>query len=104
MSELVQVRKRAQVTLPRSVREALNIQEGDFLALEVRGNQLVLQVQKPIGKGEAWPWGGDAAQREAPVPPMVGSSRVHGCEVGDAGQACPTLRGERRPPLKEIGL
>lgn len=104
MVELVQVRKGAQVTLPRSVREALHIVEGDFLGLEVRGNQVVVQVQKTVSKGEAWPWGQFAPEREVPVPPGVGPSRVHGCGVGEGTRPCPTVRGGRRPPFKEIGL
>jgi len=46
MSDLVQVRKKAQVTLPQSVREELGIEEGDFLDIQVRSGEIVLKVKK----------------------------------------------------------
>lgn len=56
MSELVQVRKKAQVTLPLSVRKKLNIEEGDFLDVQVRGGEVVLKVKKLVDKDQAWFW------------------------------------------------
>ena len=49
MSEMVQVRKKAQVTLPQSVRKALNIEEGDFLDVRVRDGELVLTNLGRVG-------------------------------------------------------
>jgi AbrB family looped-hinge helix DNA binding protein len=40
---LVSVNKKAQVTIPKAVREKLDIREGDVLELEVRGEELVLR-------------------------------------------------------------
>ena len=40
---LITVNRKAQVTIPKAVREKLNIQEGDVLELEVRGEELVLR-------------------------------------------------------------
>ncbi len=40
---LVSVNRKAQVTIPKAVREKLNIQEGDVLELQVRGEELVLR-------------------------------------------------------------
>ena len=56
MSELVQVRKKAQVTLPLSVRKKLNIEEGDFLDVQVRDGEMVLKVKKLVDKDQAWFW------------------------------------------------
>ena len=56
MSELIQVRKKAQVTLPQSARRALNIQEGDFLDVSVKDGELVLRVKKLVDKEQAWFW------------------------------------------------
>jgi len=56
MSELIQVRKKAQVTLPQSVRKALNIEEGDFLDVQVQDGQIVLRVKKLVDKEQAWFW------------------------------------------------
>ncbi|MBI4337960.1 MAG: AbrB/MazE/SpoVT family DNA-binding domain-containing protein, partial [Chloroflexi bacterium] len=56
MSELVQVRKKAQVTLPQSVRRSLNIEEGDFLDVRVEDGEIVLRVKKLVDKEQAWFW------------------------------------------------
>ncbi len=56
MSELVQVRKKAQVTLPQDVRQKLGIEEGDFLDFQVRDEEVVLRVKKLIDKSQAWFW------------------------------------------------
>ena len=50
MSDLVQVRKKAQVTLPQSVRQELGIEEGDFLDIQVRSGEIVLKVKKLVDK------------------------------------------------------
>ena len=39
---LVQVREKAQITLPNKVRKALGIKQGDYLEAEVEGNKIVL--------------------------------------------------------------
>src|SRR3990172_908032 len=56
MSELIQVRRKAQVTLPQSVRQALNIEEGDFLDAVVKDGEIVLRVKKLVDKEQAWFW------------------------------------------------
>ncbi|MFQ6097603.1 MAG: AbrB/MazE/SpoVT family DNA-binding domain-containing protein [Armatimonadota bacterium] len=39
---LVKVRQKAQITLPLKVREALGIEEGDYLEVTVEGSRIVL--------------------------------------------------------------
>jgi AbrB family looped-hinge helix DNA binding protein len=56
MAELIQVRKKAQVTLPQSVRAKLNIEEGDFLDVSVSRGEIILKVKKLIDKDQAWFW------------------------------------------------
>jgi antitoxin MazE len=56
MVELIQVRKKSQVTLPLSVRKKLNIEEGDILDVQVRNGEIVLKVKKLIDKDQAWFW------------------------------------------------
>ena len=56
MSDLIQVRKKAQLTLPQSVRQKLNIEEGDFLNVQVRNGEIVLRVKKLVDKEQAWFW------------------------------------------------
>jgi len=39
---LIQVREKAQITIPSKIRKALGIKEGDYLEAEVEGNKIVL--------------------------------------------------------------
>ena len=63
----VQVRRKFQITLPKSVRDDLRLSEGDLLAIEVRDNELVLRPQAIIDRDQAWYWSPkwQAAEREA---------------------------------------
>jgi AbrB family looped-hinge helix DNA binding protein len=56
MAELIVVRKKAQVTLPLSVRKKLGIEEGDILDVQVRDGELVMRVKKLVDKDQAWFW------------------------------------------------
>jgi len=50
---LVQVREKAQITIPSKIRKALGIKEGDYLEVEVEGNKIVLIPKILIDKAEA---------------------------------------------------
>jgi len=65
--EWVQVRKKFQITLPKSVREDLFLDEGDLLAVEIRDHELVLRPQKLIDRDQVWYWSPEwqAAEHEA---------------------------------------
>ncbi|MFQ5868228.1 MAG: AbrB/MazE/SpoVT family DNA-binding domain-containing protein, partial [bacterium] len=39
IAQLVQVREKAQITIPSKIRKALNIKEGDYLEAEVEDNK-----------------------------------------------------------------
>jgi antitoxin MazE len=56
MSELIQVRKKAQITLPLSIRKKLGVEEGDFMDVQVRDGEIVLKVKKLVDKDQAWFW------------------------------------------------
>ena len=47
MSEIVQIKPRWQITIPKGVRDALAIQEGEYLAAELKGRSLVLKPMRP---------------------------------------------------------
>ena len=56
MSELIQVRKKAQLTLPLSVRKKLGVEEGDFMDVQVMDGEIVMKVKKLVDKEQAWFW------------------------------------------------
>lgn len=63
-----QVRARGQITLPRAVREALHVSEGDDVAFSVTDEgSVVLSGLKTIPAEQAWFWAEEwqAGEREA---------------------------------------
>ncbi len=47
---LIKVKSKAQITLPVKVRQALGIEEGDYLEAKVEGNKVVLIPQAVVTK------------------------------------------------------
>ena len=77
MSELIQVRRKAQITLPQSVRRALNIEEGDFLDAVVKDGAIVLRVKKLVDKEQAWFWTRRWQEGEREAEEDVRAGRIH---------------------------
>jgi AbrB family looped-hinge helix DNA binding protein len=75
--EMLQIRKKFQITLPVSIREQLGLEEGDYIAVEARDDEIVLRPKKLIDKSQAWFWSEawQAAEREAEADIQAG--RVH---------------------------
>ena len=77
MSELIQVRKKAQVTLPQSVRQALNIEEGDFLDVRVNDGEVVMRVKKLVDKEQTWFWTKRWQEGESEAEEDIHAGRIH---------------------------
>ena len=77
MTELIQVRKKAQLTLPQSFRRALNIEEGDFLDFRVKDGELVLRVKKLVDKEQAWFWTKRWQEGEREAEEDIRAGRTH---------------------------
>jgi len=77
MSDMIQVRKKAQLTLPLSVRRKLNIEEGDFLDVRVRNGEILLKVKKLVDKEQAWFWTERWQQGEKEAEEDIRAGRVH---------------------------
>jgi antitoxin PrlF len=77
MSELVQIRKKSQITLPQSVRKALNIEEGDYLDVRVKDGEIILKAKKLIDKDQTWFWTERWQQGEQEADEDIRLSRTH---------------------------
>ena len=77
MSELIQVRRKAQVTLPQSVRRSLHIEGGDFLDVRVEDGKIVLRVKKLVDKEQAWFWTKRWQEGEREAEEDIRAGRVH---------------------------
>ena len=85
MPDIVQVRKKAQVTLPQSVRQELGIEEGDYLDIQVRSGEIVLKVKKLVDKEQAWFWTRRWQEGEKEAEEDIRAGRVHGFETFEEG-------------------
>ncbi|MBI4308582.1 MAG: AbrB/MazE/SpoVT family DNA-binding domain-containing protein [Chloroflexi bacterium] len=77
MPERIQVRKKAQVTLPLSVRKALSIEEGDFLDVRVKDGEIVLRAKKLVDKEQAWFWTRRWQEGERQAEEDIRAGRTH---------------------------
>jgi antitoxin MazE len=77
MSELIQVRKKAQMTLPLSVRRKLGVEEGDYMDVQVRDGEIVLKVKKLVDKDQSWFWTKRWQQGEKEAEADIQKGRVH---------------------------
>jgi AbrB family looped-hinge helix DNA binding protein len=83
MSELIQVRRKAQVTLPLSVRKELGIEEGDYMDVQVRGSEVVMRPKKLINKDQAYFWTERWQQGEREVDEHKAAGRVYHFDTAD---------------------
>ncbi len=51
---LVQVREKAQITIPSKIRKALGIEEGDYLEAEIEDNKIVFVPKVLIDKAQPY--------------------------------------------------
>lgn len=53
---LVRVTRNFQVSIPKKVRDALRLEEGDLVEVEERDGEIVMVPKKLIDAGQAWFW------------------------------------------------
>jgi AbrB family looped-hinge helix DNA binding protein len=75
--EILQIRSKFQITLPRPIRDQLGLEEGDYVSAEVRDDEIVLRPKRLVDKSQAWFWSREwqAAEREADLD--IAAGRVH---------------------------
>lgn len=57
------VQKRNLISLPRDIREKLNISEGDVLDIRIDDNKIIIEPMKLVPSGQAYFWT-DKAQND----------------------------------------
>jgi AbrB family looped-hinge helix DNA binding protein len=101
MAELIQVRRKAQLTLPLSVRRKLGIEEGDFMDVQVRNGEIVLKVKRLVDKEQAWFWTNRWQQGEKEAEEDIHAGRIH--HFPNAKSAITFLRQEAKEKLSKTG-
>ena len=75
---LTKVKKRHQITLPKSFREELDIQEGDYLEIIKKDNQLVLIPQVVIPKSQRYFYTKEWQKDETEVNKQIAEGKIAG--------------------------
>jgi len=78
---LTKVTRNGQITLPAAVRQAVNIEEGDLIAVIVEGDTIRLSPQKLIDKSQAYFWSKAWQEGELAASEDIGAGRIQ--EFGD---------------------
>ncbi len=73
------VRAKGQVTIPREIREAARLEEGDPVEVEMTPDGILLRPQKVIDSAQAWFWTPEwqEGEREASADIAAGRVRTH---------------------------
>lgn len=73
---LLAVKKRYTLTIPKSIREQLHVQEGEYVDAEVKGDSLVLTPVKVIRKDQEYFWTKDWQEKEKEADEDVQAGRL----------------------------
>jgi AbrB family looped-hinge helix DNA binding protein len=81
--EIVQVRKRFQITLPASVRQEIGLKEGDIVLVEARDGEIILRPQEVIDRSQVWYWSEAWQQAEQEAEADIAAGRTRSFETVD---------------------
>jgi antitoxin PrlF len=79
MTNPISMRKKGQLTLPREIREAAHLEEGDPIQVEMTKDGILLRPQKVIDSTQAWFWtrSWQAGEAKASADIAAGRTTVH---------------------------
>jgi len=75
---VVKVTRNFQVSIPKEIREALRLEEGDLVEVEERDGQIVMVPKKLIDADQAWFWSEEWQKGERQVDEDLRAGRVLG--------------------------
>lgn len=77
------VRAKGQITLPKEVREAARLEEGDPIEVEMTDEGILLRPQKVIDSTQAWFWTPAWQLMEAEADVDIATGRVEVFNTGE---------------------
>jgi antitoxin PrlF len=77
------VRAKGQITIPREIREAAHLEEGDPVEVEMTREGILLRPKKVIDATQAWFWTPAWQAGEAAASSDIAAGRVEVFESGD---------------------
>ena len=75
---LVRVTRNFQVSIPKEIREALRLAEGDVIEVQERDGEIVMVPKKLIDADQAWFWSPEWQEGEREVEEDIRSGRLVG--------------------------
>ena len=81
---VVKITRSFQVSIPKEIREALRLEEGDLIEMRERGGEIVMIPKKLIDADQAWFWTSEWQEGEREAEEDLRSGRVSG-PFRDAG-------------------
>jgi AbrB family looped-hinge helix DNA binding protein len=75
---LSKITRNYQVSIPKNVRDALGLTEGDYLEVEERDGEIVMIPQRLIDADQAWFWTPEWQAGEREVEEDIRAGRVSG--------------------------
>jgi antitoxin MazE len=76
--ELSKITRNFQVSIPKKVREALGLLEGDFVEVQERDGEIVMVPKRLIDADQAWFWTPEWQRGERDVDEEVRAGRLVG--------------------------
>ena len=77
------IRGKGQLTLPKEIREAAHLEEGDPVEVEMTEQGILLRPMKVIDSTQAWFWTPDWQLREAEADVDISTGRVRSFGSGE---------------------
>lgn len=75
---LVKVTRSFQVSIPKQIREALHLEEGDLIEVEERNGEIVMTPKRLVDADQAWFWTREWQEGEREVDEDLRAGRVLG--------------------------
>ncbi len=76
--KLVKITRNFQVSIPKEIRDALHLEEGDFIEVAERDGEIVMVPKKLIDADQAWFWTQAWQKGEQEAEEDIRSGRVAG--------------------------
>ena len=70
------IRAKGQLTIPQDIREAVHLEEGDPVEIEVTADGILLRPKKLIDASQAWFWSSGWQQGEREASADIAAGRV----------------------------
>lgn len=76
MASIMKISPQGQIRVPKKIMEALGIEKGDYVEVELEENQVVLKPRKLIDPTQGWYWTREWQQIEAKVDKEIEQKKI----------------------------